>query len=255
MLTEEWQNILNRLDKVRNRLGCTDPGSAWYRGHASKTYRLVPSLLRKPRERDGESSLYEHNLYCQCVVRARGFIREADSSWERLATFQHFGIPTRLLDWTDSFAVAVFFASTHSTSRSHASDGDAHIWVLNPFKLNRRYFTPPRIATVGVDQIPDYFKSFIEYDNPTTWLYDSPLAVEIPWANRRIESQRGYFTVHPDAVPLDEAVGKSCAMRIDIPLAALADARKFCELAGLDEYSIFPDLHGLGTYLRATLER
>ena len=61
----------------------------------------------------------------------------------------------------------------------------------------------------------------------------------------RIKSQGGCFTVHGDlSVPLDRTYPATVTCH-ELPMAAVAEARLFLELAGANEYSIFPDLSGL----------
>lgn len=253
-MADPWSAVLDELDRARKELKCERTG-AYYRGHSKKRYDLIPSLLRNRLGQDDE-----HNLFCECLIKGRDLIQHSRSHWETLALLQHYGFPTRLLDWTESFAVALFFALD-------SQPDEAHVWVLNPFRLNAANTDQDvyRVITVGVDAIEDYFECFVRYDGGQRWPFEKPVFVEIPWANERIRAQRGFFTVHPGqpitatskssdfGLATVQSLDQSCpefVRKIVIPNEALSGARQFLELAGVNQYSVFPDIQGLGSYLK-----
>ena len=66
-----------------------------------------------------------------------------------------------------------------------------------------------------------------------------------PGWNARLHAQRGYFTIHGDKnAPLDELM-PDCVRRVDMPPEPIPAGRFFLEIAGINDYSIFPDLERL----------
>jgi hypothetical protein len=187
----------------------------------------------------------EHNLFHDCYARSPDLLRAGRSSWEALSILQHHGIPTRLLDWTESFAASLFFAL------AGAHQCEPHVWIVNGFRLNQAagVARQGRIPLAGVDLLPDYEATFVRIDDPEDWPYRKPVFVQIPWSNERVTAQQGFFTVHPDSTPLDEACPR-WVRKIEIPSDAIPGARRFLEITGLNEYVLFPDLQGLGNFLR-----
>ena len=240
-VAEPFDEVFQEMDRKRDEIRCSNTG-ARFRGHSASDYELVPALLRRPISRDTE-----HTLYHECFGRAQRLIAGGTNSWQVLSTLQHHGIPTRLLDWTESFAVALFFALA-------SEPRGPHVWVANPFLLNKaaKVASRGRIPQVGLDHFPDYYESFARWEaaEDQAWPYKKPIFVQIPWASDRVAAEQGYFTVHPDERPLDRACPR-WTRRIEIPIEAIPGAKRFLEIAGNTPFTVFPDLQGLAQFLRA----
>jgi hypothetical protein len=147
---------------------------------------------------------------------------------------QHHGLPTRLLDWSTTFAVALHFAMRRGA-------GDAAIWVLNPFELNK--------LTWGIESLPppeelesSYYDCFISEEKV---LEAKVVAIQPPRQTPRVLSQHAAFTLHNDVkTPLEKSY-PSALQKILIPRSLRPQARQFLTLAGISEFSLFPDLDGL----------
>ena len=154
-MDKAFQDVLRELEEKRREIRCSNTG-ARFRGHSVPRYALVPSLLRKMHSFDTE-----HTLYHECYARAQRLLPTSTNSWEVLSVLQHHGVPTRLLDWSESFSVALFFALVDEPR-------DPHVWVVNPFLLNKaaRFSKQKRIPQVGLDHLPDYYDSFARWEPP-----------------------------------------------------------------------------------------
>lgn len=96
----EWSKFLGAVKAANAALG--DPDLVWYRGHPDVDHYLLASLLRYKNGLEKEHYLF--NTFQKFSDRI--FKRRA-SEWETLFEMQHYGVPTRLLDWTESFGRAV----------------------------------------------------------------------------------------------------------------------------------------------------
>lgn len=230
--------FLDQVEQARKELRCSKSG-AFFRGHTKDHYKLVPSLLRNEIGKDTE-----HNLYVDCYARGQHLMPAYRNSWEFLSLMQHFGIPTRLLDWSESLATALFFALSEDITTPH-------IWITNGFLLNKsnKVAKDARILTIGLDKAPDYEECFVSFDSEKNWPFKKPVFLQIPWSSERMVGQKGFFTVHADGTPMEESC-KRYIRKVDIPTDAVPGARRFLEYAGVNEDTIYPDLEGFGRFLR-----
>lgn len=230
--------LMVEIEAKRSELKCNHSG-AFFRGHSSERYELVPSLLRAQRHPDTE-----HNLYHECFARANHLLSRDATSWERLAFFQHYGIPTRLLDWTESLGVALYFAVSQTPQRPH-------LWIMNAFRLNKSNScaSRSRILLAGLDPIPDYHDCFISVEGRLNWPFKLPTFLQIPWTTERLRAQSGFFSFHPSAEPMNQVCPKYLR-RVEIPEEAVPGALRFLDLAGINHHTVFPDFVGLAGFMR-----
>jgi hypothetical protein len=140
------------------------------------------------------------------------------NDWEWLALAQHYGLPTRLLDWTTNPLVAAFFAVS-----SGDQDRDA---VVYAYSVSDEEVIDP-VA------VPDPF----EIGSAVRFLLPSKTVL-------RIVSQRGLFSVHPEPSTAwePEALQKN---RFIVPAGMRARFRRRLFRLGVDDSHIWGDLDGL----------
>lgn len=141
------------------------------------------------------------------------------SSWEALAHMQHHGAPTRLLDWTESLAVGIYFALSKyrgaldiiwrdcERKRSQKNFGfkdvelpavlplglpEPSVWILNPYELAGKAMGKKSVLNPSLNIQNDYFRSFFLDED---WPFHHPIPILSPWTNNRIAAQGGLFTV------------------------------------------------------------
>jgi hypothetical protein len=233
---ETVDDLLDSIFKARKRIGITN-FPAWYRGHSDVQHKLLPSLLRYK-----TGLRHERNLMAIFKTRGANFLPESvQSSWDTLAIMQHHGTPTRLLDWTESVDVALFFAVSQKCS-------NPTIWILNPFRLN--------FASIGKNLVfdradlifYDYYKEIVEHRCVP---HEYPIAIHAPWITPRIVNQKGCFTIHgSDPRPIEDQPGRFIK-KVVIPQHLVGDLRKYLRNRQIDDFELFPDLDGLSRSLKS----
>lgn len=210
--------------------------TGWYRGHHQSKWTLSPAIHRN--SHDWERTLLVH-FRTQAYSRHDRLPSE-DRTCHWLCLMQHYGLPTRLLDWSKSPLVALFFA-LENTKRS-----DACIWVLFPGKLNNYYKTVAGLLTLRDDTPEKRLEAQLKDVVTAEGSECSILAVAPPEIDKRLFVQQSRFTVHGCKQPLDHhCEAHRFLARIKLDFRSYPNMRKSLRSLGFDRSYLFPDLHNL----------
>ena len=234
----------------KNRWGHGNPGFC-FRGSDIASYDLNPSLLREPYP-DVPSDLakLENTLWVEFRLRSKPLLgHNVSGGWEALFTMQQYGLPTRLLDWSGSLAVATYFAI-----RDIDKHEDGAVWVMAARHLMelrgvmgswRTVVGDPSIENLSLRENDKELDKFME---------NKPVPVGPDQLVPRMIAQRGIYTLHSFekgsletlAVKDREQHGDSCFLhKINIPAHVKEGLRsEILLVAGINEETIFPDIEG-----------
>jgi FRG domain len=223
------------------------PRQKWlFRGQADARWKLEPSIHRgytRQQERffTNEFRVRASSRYFSCPIS------NDYPGW--LALMQHYGLPTRLLDWTYSPLVAAFF-SLHPDYAPQFDDTprDASIWALDAGRLNEAQGFEPLIFPLDASSYePLIVPAFKNRDELNT--VGAAMAIE---HDPRIQLQQAAFTIHSSNTAIDEMEGAQHWLRKlvirDEDRPALFEE---LTLLGIRKYTLFPDLSALTSELKA----
>jgi hypothetical protein len=247
-----WTSFLSGIQKhisALERSGCDTP---FFRGHNDGSWKLLCGLGRQRPEAFKKSEV-EGILYYDFMSLAGPLLERDASSWDILFAMQLHGLPTRLLDWTATFGVALYFAvRLYRTSEAATTKQDSLeppcVWVLDPFQLNLATTNEASILNPQTDLTVTYQSNFIEAKKS---ILGDVIAINPTQLTRRQAVQRSVFTLHSDLFTPLEHLHRSSVKQFILPTAAIPDAIAFLSLSGVNEFSLFPDLDGLARHLKA----
>ena len=214
----------------------------WYRGSTKSTYKLIPSLGRRPYKLDNERALI--NAFKQNAVQ---FVdQRPPSEWEWLFLARHHTVPTRLLDWTESPLIGLYFSVNSIDDSTRNAKKDGVLWLLLPTELNKHAnITPADDRALPMfddddEHLANYLPNKLASEQHTRLTPAAGIAVR---HSKRMQAQHSVFTVtHRDQTPI-EVVGNGRHIgRYIVPAGVKANIRNQLEALKIDHLSVFPEL-------------
>jgi hypothetical protein len=262
--TDTWFHFMEELEQAKNSLGFQKNEECFYRGHAQADWQLCPGLLRgiKPYKKQLITAEYwdiESDLYYEFRSRARVLHNQEMSDWDVLFNMQHHKVKTRLLDWTEMLGTAIYFAIAGSKRDEKANGNTPCIWLMNPYRLNELYhgwkdlWDPENLDFYGGsdESYSELLLGVHKKEAGKMFYWDEPIALYPLRKNDRLTNQGGYFTMHGNNILSLELLPKhqEFLRKVHLPKAGTNAAFDFLEIAGINDFTMFPDLDGLAQYL------
>jgi len=218
----EYMEFVEELDKV------------FYlsRGQ-SQDYPLLPSALRK--DESGKRKYAKRsirNFLEQFKINSYQYMPtpwdvKNDIEWMLYA--QHYGIPTRLMDFTTSHITSLLFAVEKAFQQD--IEKNAVVYFLNPETLNMKYKQQMSIVNISNE-------SETSFDG-----LDGPVVIQGRKINPRINAQKGLFVLfQDDDNPLEDIQDESILKKVVIKSDYAKDILASLYSMGITFTHIYPEL-------------
>jgi hypothetical protein len=256
--------LIGFMEKVTDSLNGSN-NTSWFRGIGNvATYELRPNLYRHPTLKNIDELLeLERTMLDRFRERSIMFKHahmhiSDDHELANLVIMQHFGVPTRLLDWTENPFVALYFALTSAHMNYQlappAYEQDAAVWILQPevWNFHARGSRPNDRKVFSLES-----QALLTYKPQQQGAIDGAnlgkptLAVYGPHNNERVVAQRGTFTLFGADVDIMEdqftngSYHQDSLIKIIIPKDEIGSLLKQLAAIGVTDSTVFPDLSGV----------
>ena len=260
--TELYPKTLDDLYTVLNKIA--DTQAYVFRGHACASWpHLVPSLHRILTDGGnfGRQIMLEAAAIRAFRRHGRSLLHVSELDYltrilNSITLMQHYGAPTRLLDWTLSPWVACYFAT-----QDHA-DENAAIWAFNREELEKTNRSHRSSGSRG-------FTRFSELASASTvedWAWSAMRAgpyiqtFRYEYANPQMGAQQSLFTISGRlGDDHDIALGRSLpqpwqTLRVIISKSHKEVLRRHLFRMNVAALNLFPSIDGVGRHIREALQ-
>jgi len=255
-MNNEIINITDYISKIQEIHQLHMPKkNLFYRGVSKSKYDLKPKIFRDSAFKEKDVLLdYKHFL-----PRTAPMYDFPKDILKILTDMQHYGISTRLLDWSMSPLTALYFACCNNLEVPHKdkekTENDGKIYILNSWKLWRRIIPKSEnadihqihiqaralLALYDFNEVKKRIKNEFDFEIDETDL-QLPFPFVASFSNDRIIAQKGCFTIHGTCI--DELQGEEITV-MTILQPNKEKIMKELNMLGIDDYLIFPDYEGM----------
>ena len=281
----EFLNLLNDYKTQFSKTYRT--GGFMFRGMSDISWSLLPGIFRKYPEKQNSKkitsasysgnifSINEYEILSHFRKEASGLLTHIspkdDFTWLQYA--QHYGVPTRLLDFTANPLVAMYFCCQSE------SETDGVVWIINTVTFESWSTNEIICGNMG----PDYTREAIinsimrEMRGEFDWgkvngepreKKELPIMFIPPYIDQRMSAQSSRFLLWGNkqvalenmiesdnemqlcqGVRLDRKDDQRFLAKIAIPSQCKHSIMKELDLLNINDKSIFPGLDGIGKYI------
>jgi hypothetical protein len=233
--------LLKKISEVYDQLKTEH---LWWRGQPEQGLPLIPRVYRNQHDPKTEFELIL-NFERQAPLRYSAWPQDRS---HQLLLMQHFGLPTRLLDWSMGVLTALYFAV-----RDDRKDKPASLWAINPTILNK---IMTKNTGMGVfhhseKDIKDLVEAAFMRNEERPDLGDRVLAMTGPELDLRMLVQWGVYTIHSTNKAIEDIPDYlDFAAEIPIPAKDRNTLRQALIFTGFSKSRLFPDLQSLAEDIR-----
>lgn len=236
MITQQINTIDDLLQFVKS-LNDSLGLRLWYRGDDTPDRPLIPSIQRTKRHLEVERFITNDFYTSAAQIMDNPPEKKNYAAW--MSIMQHYGLPTRMLDWSRSPLIAAFFATETFAQRP---DSDATIWVLVPDLFNEMMGFGRCIYPIDAETTQEMLLPAFKHNHHNPELVDKILAVRSTENNLRMYSQRANFTVHNSLKRLQDICDDRTLYKIVIPKDRKQYFIDSLRVFGITESYVYPDL-------------
>jgi len=276
------EGALEYLCSIEFPIKYTDPFGCWFRGQPDKKYELIPRIFRQG-EKYGGVGYGEMSMVMEFMRIYPEMSVKYKNTFDLLTLMQHYRLPTRILDWTTSLLVGLYFTVREK------NESDGVLFILNPRTVNikargggglfsashedvvfRSNLSKTRYLEyfIKMDEIKILFqnqnyKPLIKGDGLDNDEFDKalrvPIAVNPSYLSERMKLQHCTCTLHGGMIYGDRITIKPVQLedmdgiqllKMLIPARFKDKINKQLRVCGVHEAALFPEMENQMNYLK-----
>lgn len=276
------QDYLNAIELYTGKIGYLK-GKTLFRGMSHSKHALMPKVYSKKNSKESgmKYCVKESDILDSFMKKSYAFLQNPprDDDYQKwIAIAQHYGLPTRILDWSESCLVSLFFAVKKLNDKENGV-----VWAINPSRYKKWFLSNDDICRN--DRIVKDDEVLVKLSanrNIHSAFTDKPTGYRYPYfyypffIDERMKTQQSVFMVWGnDKMPLDRIENTQIMeytkdnktkysslqngdyiwqdgeflLKLIINKKKKKYIKKQLDLCGINEYSIFPTLDTFGNYL------